>query len=332
MRESKIDGYDPGFNSPWYPWVQISGIILSIALILEMGFLSILFTLAVSIFALIWYFYYASDKIKRHGAIFHIHERLGRRKDYGLEREMKGILREKGLRKEDPYERIISRSVVLDISDSDISYRDIIKKASENFATSFNMDEKQIFDLFWESQDIDTIPFTPSIAFNHIKLKGDISSEIILARIPDSVFLKSDGFESLSKEKQKEIGNLRAIIFLISSSEKPRQHLRILAHLAEIFDDNRFIKRWRKAKNEDEIREILLRDDRFIKLTITADNPMAGKQIKEIDLPGECLIAIINRNGKTKIPHGDTIIQVNDELAFIGEEEDILFLRNEYNE
>ncbi|MEQ9513219.1 MAG: TrkA C-terminal domain-containing protein, partial [Balneola sp.] len=305
---------------------------LSIVLILEMGFLSILFTLAVSFFALIWYFFYASDKIKRHGAIFHIHERLGRRKDYGLEREMKGILREKGLRKEDPYERIISRSVVLDISDSEISYRDIIKKASGNFATSFNMDKKQIFDLFWESQDIDTIPFAPSIAFNHIKLKGDISSEIILARIPDSVFLKPDGFESLSKNKQNEIGNLRAIIFLISSSEKPRQHLRILAHLAEIFDDNRFIKRWKKAKNEDEIREILLRDDRFIKLTITAGNPMAGKQIKEIDLPGECLIAIINRNGKTKIPHGDTIIQVNDELAFIGEEEDILFLRNEYNE
>ncbi|MFY0696254.1 MAG: amino acid permease [Balneola sp.] len=332
MRESRIEGYDPGFNSPWYPWVQILGIILSIVLILEMGFLSILFTLAVSFFALIWYFFYASDKIKRHGAIFHIHERLGRRKDYGLEREMKGILREKGLRKEDPYERIISRSVVLDISDSEISYRDIIKKASGNFATSFNMDKKQIFDLFWESQDIDTIPFAPSIAFNHIKLKGDISSEIILARIPDSVFLKSDGFESLSKNKQNEIGNLRAIIFLISSSEKPRQHLRILAHLAEIFDDNRFIKRWKKAKNEEEIREILLRDDRFIKLTITAENPMAGKQIKEIDLPGECLIAIINRNGKTKIPHGDTIIQVNDELAFIGEEEDILFLRNEYNE
>ena len=332
MRESRIEGYDPGFNSPWYPWVQISGIILSIALILEMGFLSILFTLAVSIFALIWYFYYASDKIKRHGAIYHIHERLGRRKDYGLEREMKGILREKGLRKEDPYERIISRSVVLDISDSDISYRDSIKKASGNFATSFDMDEKQIFDLFWESQDIDTIPFAPSIAFNHIKLKGDISSEIILARVPDSVFLKPDGFESFSKDKQNEIGNLRAIIFLISSSEKPRQHLRILAHLAEIFDDNRFIKRWKKAKNEEEIREILLRDDRFIKLIITADNPMAGKQIKEIDLPGECLIAIINRNGKTKIPHGDTIIQVNDELAFIGDEEDILFLRNEYNE
>ncbi|MEQ9493720.1 MAG: hypothetical protein RJP96_08900, partial [Algiphilus sp.] len=74
MRESRIEGYDPGFNSPWYPWVQILGIILSIVLILEMGFLSILFTLAVSFFALIWYFFYASDKIKRHGAIFHIHE------------------------------------------------------------------------------------------------------------------------------------------------------------------------------------------------------------------------------------------------------------------
>ncbi|MEO9887078.1 MAG: amino acid permease [Balneola sp.] len=332
MRESKIEGYDPGFNSPWYPWIQIGGMILSIVLILEMGFLSILFTLAVSFFALIWYFYYASDKIERHGAIFHIHERLGRRKDYGLEREMKSILREKGLRKEDPYEKIISRAVVLDQSDTDISYKDIIKQASDKFATSFKMDKDEIFNLFWENQDRDTIPFAPSIAFNHIKLKGDISSEIILARIPKTISLKPDGFESLSKKKQSEIGKLRAIIFLISSSKKPRQHLRILAHLAEIFDDNRFIKRWNNAKSEEQLREILLRDDRFIKLIIKADNPMAGKQIKEIDLPGECLIAIINRDGKTKIPHGNTTIKVDDELAFIGDEEDILILKNKHSE
>lgn len=332
MRESKIEGYDPGFNSPWYPWIQIGGMILSIVLILEMGFLSILFTLAVSFFALIWYFYYASDKIERHGAIFHIHERLGRRKDYGLEREMKSILREKGLRKEDPYEKIISRAVVLDQSDTDISYKDIIKQASDKFAMSFKMDKDEIFNLFWENQDRDTIPFAPSIAFNHIKLKGDISSEIILARIPKTISLKPDGFESLSKKKQSEIGKLRAIIFLISSSKKPRQHLRILAHLAEIFDDNRFIKRWNNAKSEEQLREILLRDDRFIKLIIKADNPMAGKQIKEIDLPGECLIAIINRDGKTKIPHGNTTIKVDDELAFIGDEEDILILKNKHSE
>src|SRR6056297_3253485 len=38
MRESKIDGYSPGFRSPLYPWVQIVGMIIPVWLIAEMGF------------------------------------------------------------------------------------------------------------------------------------------------------------------------------------------------------------------------------------------------------------------------------------------------------
>jgi amino acid transporter len=83
MRESKIKEYDPGFNSPFYPWVQIVGVMLSIVLIFEMGALSILFTIVVSVFSVIWYKYYAEEKVDRQGAIFHVHARLGQNKDLG---------------------------------------------------------------------------------------------------------------------------------------------------------------------------------------------------------------------------------------------------------
>ena len=33
MRESKIEAYKPGFNSPFYPWVQILGMIISLWLV-----------------------------------------------------------------------------------------------------------------------------------------------------------------------------------------------------------------------------------------------------------------------------------------------------------
>jgi len=332
MRESKIESYDPGFNSPFYPWLQIAGMILSVVLILEMGFLSILFTAVISVFAIGWYFYYAHDKIDREGAIFHIHERLGRRKDYGLEREMKNILREKGLRKEDPYEKVVSQSFVIDENSSNTSYKKIIQKVSKEFATTFDTDSKEIFNLFWENQDSDTILFAPGIAFNHIKLKGDFSSKLLLVRIPKTNSLTPIGNEDSSKKQQNEIKKLRCIIFLVSSSENASQHLRILAHLAEVVDDTRFISRWNNAKNDAELREIFLRDDRFIKLKIEAGNPMIGKQIKEIDLPGECLIAIIKRKEKTIIPHGNTVIQEIDEVAFIGDEKDIIEIRTRFNQ
>lgn len=332
MRESRIAGYDPGFNSPLYPWLQIIGIISSIVLILEMGFLSILFTTVISIFAIAWYYYYARNKTDREGAIFHIHERLGKRKDHGLEREMKGIIREKGLRKEDPYEKVISRSVVLDETDPKLSYKEIIHNASDKISKSIGMTTEEVFDLFWESQDLDTIPFVPGIAFHHIKIKQDIPSEILLVRISENISLNPTGYEMLSKEDQDEIKKIRSIIFLVSSSENARQHLRILAHLSEVVDDDRFMIRWKHAKNDDELREVLLRDDRFIKVVVKENDPMVGKQIQELALPEECLIAIIKRNGKMKIPHGNTVIKVNDELAFIGEEEGILVLRDRFHD
>ena len=41
MRESKIEAYKPGFSSPLYPWVQILGMVISLLLIAQMGFLAV---------------------------------------------------------------------------------------------------------------------------------------------------------------------------------------------------------------------------------------------------------------------------------------------------
>jgi len=44
MRESKIPTYKPGYKAPLYPWLQITGILISFWLIIEMGILAIAFT------------------------------------------------------------------------------------------------------------------------------------------------------------------------------------------------------------------------------------------------------------------------------------------------
>jgi len=49
MRESRIDSYKPGFKAPFYPWLQIIGIMISFWLIVEMGILAIAFTGMVTI-------------------------------------------------------------------------------------------------------------------------------------------------------------------------------------------------------------------------------------------------------------------------------------------
>ena len=55
MRESQIEAYDPGFRSPFYPWMQIFGVFSPLWLIAEMGALPILFSLGLVTLGTVWY-------------------------------------------------------------------------------------------------------------------------------------------------------------------------------------------------------------------------------------------------------------------------------------
>ncbi len=327
MRESKIEEYDPGFNSPFYPWVQIIGIIFSIILIFEMGGLSILFTLVVSVFGIVWYKYYASEKVDRHGAIFHVHARLGENKDQGLEHEMRTILREKGLRQEDPYEEMISRATVLEFN-STADYDDILHAASESFSQKTIKSEEEMYEVLTQLHEDRIIPIADGVALNHAKLEGDILPEMVLIRI-------KEGFrvDKVKKMDALKAGSetLRCLLFFISSEENSGQHLRILAHVAEMVGSQSFLERWAEAENEEELKEILLRDERFIRITLSNENKtkeFIGKMIKDVSLPGQSLITIIRRKDQIKIPHGISVLQEGDELSIIGEIEDIKELEN----
>lgn len=331
MRESKIEEYDPGFESPLYPWMQIAGFIISAFLIAQMGLLSILFTLGVITVSVAWYFGYAKDKVTREGAIYHVHARLGKYQHKGLEREMRGIIREKGLREEDPYERAVGRSVVLDIDEHETGYEALIERVSEGLSKRTEQGKDELVDLFMDEKFEGIIPIGNNTALKHIRLDSDIDSEIALVRFKNGVVMEDEVFVCYEDEEDVEVDNrLYAIIFLISSKENSGQHLRILAHLAEMIDSIDFKQRWLNADDETDLREILLRDERFINISIRKTDitkAMIGKKVKDLELPGESLITIIKRQGRIIFPHGNTIIEQDDEISIIGEKKDIKELK-----
>jgi Trk K+ transport system NAD-binding subunit len=100
--------------------------------------------------------------------------------------------------------------------------------------------------------------------------------------------------------------------------------------MAEMVDNPSFRERWKNARDESELREILLRDERFVNITVTNKNEtknMIGRKIKDISLPGESLVAILKRGDELTIPHGNTVVKENDQLSIIGEKEDIVALK-----
>jgi len=331
MRESKIEGYDPGFKSPWYPWMQVAGFFISMFLIAEMGLLSIIFTIAIAAVSIVWYFNYSKDKVEREGAIYHVHARLGKYQHEGLEREMRGIMREKGLRKEDPYEKAIGHALVLNFS-NDLHIDEITKKVSEKLAERVDITAEKIYSLFLEDYREGIIPVGNACAIKHVRVEDDIDTEVALIRIKYGLPFDRVNLESNQKDLDEK---LHSLIYLMSSAQRSGQHLRILAHLAEMIDVIDFKERWLKAKDEAELREILLRDERFINLRLSEDDPtkeLIDKRIKDLDLPGSTLITVIKREGSIIYAHGTTRLKKGDRLSLIGEKTDIKEVKEKYSQ
>lgn len=69
LRETRPQWYKPGYKSPLYPFIQILGILSSIALLVAMGSISIVALVSVCAPGLIFYFAYSRNKTDRKGVL-----------------------------------------------------------------------------------------------------------------------------------------------------------------------------------------------------------------------------------------------------------------------
>jgi len=88
-----------------------------------------------------------------------------------------------------------------------------------------------------------------------------------------------------------------------------------------------------KLKSEREIKEYLIHNERFITVLLSPDNPqeeLIGKQLKDIKMPPNVLIALVERGLETFTPNGLTTLLENDILTILGDPKSISQLFNKY--
>ncbi len=329
MRESHIESYDPGFSTPLYPWMQIFGIISPFFLIIEMGWIPSLFTLGLVAVGVIWYSYYAREKVERSGAIYHLFARLGRQKFEGLESELRGILKEKGLREEDPFDQLVARASVID-SDTEWEFEVMVKRVSELLSRRLSIPAETLENGFLEGSRTGATPVSHGAALPHLRLSEIEHSEMVLVRCsPGSYVLKNEG---LYEEKERALTH--AFFFLVSPNDNPGQHLRILAQIAGCVDDENFMNEWLSSRDEQELKETLLREEHFISLRLRANTSTSifiGRELRELQIPEGSLITSIRRKGELIIPRGHTVLLENDRLAIIGDMKGIQELYEQFD-
>lgn len=329
MRESKIDSYDPGYKSPFYPWLHIFGIISSLYLIIEMGSLPIIFSSGLVIAGGLWYWYYARGKVERNGAIYHIFERLGQHRFKGLDTELRGILKEKGLRKGDAFDKIVTESKVFDLKE-DITFSEAVSLTANLVSKYIPLSSEEVVKRIMEGTRVGATPVTHGVALPHFRCSGIEHSMLVLMRAKNGIDIPI--FNPLTY-KEEDVQRVAAVFFLISPEKDPTQHLRILAQIAGRVDDDSFAEEWNSAKDEQELKEALLHDDNFKALLI--DNAkktklFINKELKDIRLPSGCLVALLQRGGEIIVPKGNTKILEGDRITLIGDPESMKELHKLY--
>jgi amino acid transporter/Trk K+ transport system NAD-binding subunit len=315
MRESRIESYDPGYKSPLYPWMQIFGIISSFWLLSSIGFIPKLFSVIMIAISVIWYRVYVKKRVLRSGAIFNMFENLGKSRNENLDRELRGILKEKGLRKDDPFDELVTRSSVVDIQDK-TEFEDIVDIVSKKFSDILHIYEDEVKKPFLEGTRVGNTPVTKEVALPHFRLKNISQMEMIIVRARNGVEIK---FKNPLKGFKEEVQIVKAIFFLISPENNANLHLRILAQVAGVVDDKQFQEYWSNAADEQELKEILIHDERYLSVNLDENSKLVGMKIKNIELPDKCLIAIIKRENEIVVPDGDTVFKYGDKVTVIGE-------------
>jgi len=328
LRESQIPSYDPGYRSPLYPWMQIMGILVSLVLIVAMGMMPILFTLGTVIICYLWFHFYARPRVARDGAIYHWFNLLGQRQYDELDREFRTILKEKGMRLDDPFDQVIARAQVVDMAPG-ASFEEIVREASILFSDRIPVDSSTLESGFMKGTQTGATPTAGGAALPHLHVSDIDAPEIVLARSPDGI--RFEVADSIAHTHV--VDPVYAIFFLVSPEGNPRMHLRLLAHLANIIDNEHFIESWKQASSATQIKELLLKDTPSLTLRLSSldsSSALINAKIKDVEFPSDCILAVIRREDKLVVPRGDVTLLEGDLITFIGEPDVLSRIRQKY--
>lgn len=328
MRESRIEAYDPGFRSPGYPWVQVVGLLAPALLIPVMGLMPILFAIGLVGLCLVWYFKYARDRVVRSGALLHWFERLGQGRFEGLDPELRGILKEKGVRAEDAFDEVVARAFTLEHEEGE-SFEEVTRRAASRLARRLPVGVEHLVEGFLHGTQTGATPVSHGTALPHLRVPGATAPEMVLVRSLSGLTVEVG--DQFTDERHGTL--IHAVFFLASPEENPGQHLRLLAGIAGRADDDDFMDAWLSANSEADFREAVLRDERFMSLYLADRGPsstLIGRELRDVEWPHGTLVALVRRDGEILIPSGGTTLRAGDRLSIVGESNGIQAVRTRY--
>ncbi|NQU74661.1 MAG: amino acid permease [Candidatus Omnitrophica bacterium] len=252
FRESKIVSYRPKFRAPFYPYLQIFGILGGGFLLIEMGSSIVFLTVGFLLLGFTWYKIYAQKRASQDSALIYVLENLvSKNKELtsdNLLAELKDIVIQRDEVVRDKFHKLIEQANIMDV-EGILKAEDFFRGISDVLGEELNLKPRVIFEKLMEREKESSTVIRKGMAIPHIVVESKSASKVLLVRAKAGIVFPLD-----------EI--VHAVFVLVGSSGERVLHLKILAAIAQVVQNPEFDRKWMEAKNEEELRSIILLAER----------------------------------------------------------------------
>jgi len=205
---------------------------------------------------LVWYFIYVRVKVSRQGAFRHFIQRFHTRESSKatLPDELREIVIERDTIVADRFDHLIKECEIIDYDPPptvlECQAEDMFKIVANVLSRRLELDEETIFNRLKQKGKQSSTVIAQGIAIPHTVIDGTDKFGIVILRCRKGITLPN------VKEP------VHTLFVLLASSDELNFYLRALAAIAQIAQDKEFDDNWLKARNVEELRNILLLAER----------------------------------------------------------------------
>jgi basic amino acid/polyamine antiporter, APA family len=247
MRETNFQSYRPLFKAPLYPWFQISAILCYVFLIIEMGFIPLTVTFCFAIAACLWYLAYVHYRVKRKSALMTLMNRTFfndiKRNDF--EGELRKMSLESIGVSLDWFDEVIQASPVVSFP-GEYSISGIFRAIAHQLIDYVQEPEDVLYDLLEKLEREGSLVIKNDICIAFLTVSGENVFKALFVKVEEGVRISSKHHA------------IRAFFIVVKSSDQKKQYVESLVAITNITQGKDFIKRWREAYNDEQIRDVLM--------------------------------------------------------------------------
>jgi mannitol/fructose-specific phosphotransferase system IIA component (Ntr-type) len=251
LRESGLQNYRPAFKAPIYPWLQIVGIIGFGFVLSEMGIHAYFISAALILAGFAAFWFYGRKRVQQESALLHLIERVTARElvTGTLEEELKQILHERDEIVKDRFDTVVENCPVLDIEET-MDAEEFFDRAAGALSDRVGMKKEKLASALKEREAQSSTAINKRLAVPHVVVEGEDIFEILMARARPGVAFSEEAPE------------VQAIFVLVGSLDERNFYLSSLAAIAQIGGQSEFIKRWKNAKGQQGLKDVVLLSER----------------------------------------------------------------------